>query len=124
MTMNSGIKKALIALGAYVVAYIILAPLGIGWLVTLCFLGGVIIYSLTRDSRKSEAEATPEHAQQNAEAEAAWPPRWKRGRTKPTAEDRQRQERERAQREADCGLTHDERVRFHDIIDGLNDDKA
>ena len=116
------VTRATITMAVFALAHAALTPVGLGWVAILAFIG-YIVFSLYQASQQIVAEEGVDPPPED-QAESQWPLIRKRERGKSAPEERLGQERERARREADCGLTHEERVRFHEIIKGLNDDRA
>jgi hypothetical protein len=123
--MTPSMSRMIVVSLAFMVAFMVLSPLGLGWSIVVAYLAylGFWLYRTSQRSASTENDSG-ERVQQDAQTDAVWPLKRMRERGKSTAEDRQRLEQERAHREADCGLTHEERVEFQGIIEGLNDDKA
>lgn len=120
-------RSLLISLG-FMVAWAILTPLGLGWMVTLAFIGAMgylVLRLLQTTSQQREADSNVEGGGERGEAEDG--PgvldrlKGKTSRKEDERASRAQEARARAQQEADCALTHDERVKFQDIVKGLND---
>lgn len=121
-------KSLLLSLG-FIVAHMLLRPFGLGWLVTVAFIG-CIAYMLWRafQSKNQQTEDTPSSRDNSPSNEEAAERKgfWERMRDKEDhGEDartrRDQEDRTRAQQQADCALTHEERVKFQDIVKGVRD---
>lgn len=127
--MATNIVRAVVTSLGFMIAYVLLSPLGLGWLVILAFLAylGFSLYRVAQQVSPEEEDDDGERPMGRSvggETLRRLRERGARPSRSESVEERDRQARERARREADCGLTHEERVRFHDIIQRLNDDKA
>lgn len=116
-------RSLLISLG-FMVAYAVLSPLGLGWVVTVAFVAfiGYTLWRIFGQRTGSDPSATADDAGESEERGGFL----ERMRGKKDHRDeeyacRAQDARARAQQEADCALTHEERVRFQDIVKGLND---
>lgn len=124
--MAPNIVRAVIVSAVFMLAYMILAPFGLGWVVIMAFIT-YLAFSLYWASRQVSVK-DEDDGERHAGRVGGDTLRRLRERgarlSKDDPAERTRQERERARQEADCGLTHEERVKFHDIIQNLNDDRA
>lgn len=117
--MSFNIRRAVIITGLLCVAWVVLTPMGLGGLVAVAGLVilGVGLYQFTQHLRAQE------------DADESSLPRWLRsGQNSESADEdedeahvRAAEERERFRREQDCGLTHDERLEFEQMIRKMKD---
>ena len=118
-------RSILISLG-FMVAYALLRPLGLGWLVTLAFVGvmGYLILRLLQTANQQTRSTAPDDSGgDETDEREGFLERMKGKRAHGDEErtTRAQEARARAQQEADCALTHEERVKFQNIVKGLND---
>lgn len=125
--MNPSLKRSLILTLGLMVASVILAPFGLGWVPFVVGLG-ILAYSLFRRGgifHRSESGDNSEHKRQERptdQEDRGFAARVRGQRRGMDEAERRRQASERTQREGDCGLTHDERTRFQDIVQDMNRD--
>ena len=86
------------------IGYMILNAIGLGWVAVLAVGIAIALFALRLISRPPDGQAG---AERGGASEAV---------------QRARQRQEDAHREADCGLTHEERVRFQNIVENLDGD--
>ena len=124
--MNLNLKRSLLITLVLLFASILLAPFGLGWVPVLVGLAliGYSVYSMVRGtSLLSEATERPSGDEgEDDPQERRFAARMRGQRRGEEEAERRRQARERAQREADCGLTHDERVQFQSIVQNMYED--
>ena len=126
--MGINLKRSLLISLGFMVAHILLRPLGLGWVVTVLFLG-FIAYSIMRvlQAKNQQSEVDPSAAEQEGTEDAGERDgfmdrmRGKKDRRGEEQVSRAQEARARAQQEADCSLTHEERVEFQNIVKGLNE---
>lgn len=123
--MNLNLKRSLLITLGLLLASVLLAPFGLGWLPVL--VGVVLLacslYVATQGSREMPDEADRDLGDSREDPqERRFAARMRGQRRGEDEAERRRQARERAQREADCGLTHDERVQFQSIVQNMNED--
>ena len=102
--MTHPIIKFLSILTGTLIGYMILNAIGLGWVAALAVGIAVALFALRLMSRPADGQAEVERG---GASEAV---------------QRSRQRQEDAHREADCGLTHEERVRFQNIVENLDGD--
>lgn len=123
--MTPKFARALAITFALMTASLILAPFGLGWLPFVVGLG-LIFYSLLRNGFFLQAgdDSVPGGEEEQVESPGARRRAARlRGQQRGMDEaERQRQARERARQEGDCALTHDERMRFQEIVQGMDRD--
>lgn len=122
--MNLNLKRSLLITLGLLLASVLLAPFGLGWLpvVVGVVLLACSLYVATRGSREmpDEADRDLDDSREDPQ-ERRFAARMRGQRRGEDEAERRRQARERAQREADCGLTHDERVQFQSIVQNMNE---
>lgn len=124
--MTPNIRRSIFFTLGLMVASVLLSPLGLGWLPFV--VGAVIVaYVLIRHAGllqqgSGERSADTGAATQSAGGGLAGRVRGQKAREAAEAE-RRRQAREQEQQEADCGLTHDERLEFMRIVQNMEDDR-
>lgn len=118
--MSPNIKKTIISTAVYMLAYFTLSLIGLGWVVIVVFIGHLAL-SLTRYLR---SQAKPGETNGGVlgglrALTTQTPPE----RRKDVSEEALKA-RERARKEADCGLTHEERQRFLQIVQNIDEGKS
>lgn len=116
--MTPNIKRSILFTLGLMVASVLLTPFGLGWVPFVVGIG-LLVYSLARLARSTSSQSEAGAASRGLFAR-------KQGsgaeRHREAQERAEQERRERAQAEADCGLTHEERVRFQDIVRDIGAD--